>query len=586
MKKIIMTFIITSVFLGAASCTAPDELFPDNDFMSVTAVPDDFNIETRSRLPESSEFEDLISNINFLAYDDGTGELVSSCYCAGSELSVNIPKERTYHIFLLANMGDQTGKVPVNMKTPEFESFRYVIPGYEYMSANGIPMVCDIVTPWKSSLTLSLRRLLAKLEIRVDKSDIIASGGGGANSFRNTRLMVERVAKALYPFAPGGSRAKGADDLFTGSAVEQAYFGSADLVTSETLVLYVPENMQGTLLPEGTSSMDKSESNASLSGEDLCTYVQLEGVKDGTTDGVSGSLLYRFFPGTDKDQVSYNNFDLKGGLKYQIGLNLSWNGMYTTGNWKVERSGWSDSRQIKISREKDKSYTSFLIYPLARGSEGVPLYIFYSPHGEEYEAEGTGSPHHFNGGWGFKMNPYTQVMPNTQVLSNSSVTVGFKRHTDYMTEHYITIPKSAQAGHLESITYYTTDGLKNAILALNVVDPVIRYSPTSMEFAFSEYGYDSRRYISISSLSPVRPVNIEVYTNDSSLITLGTFDKETGSVYVYWNNTNTGSSERSATVYLTSESCEVTASCVLTQQAKGGLVIGGEEDGGGGDIDY
>ncbi len=574
--------------LCIAACSPDDFDGSGKDQMIISAMPEDFVIQTRSVLSETAAFENKITGITFAAYDNSTGMLISCLHTDQSRFDISLDKSKTYRIVMLANMGDMTAKFPSKMSG--LSSLKHTIASYSQMNSLGLPMVCDVVTPWQPSLTLSLRRLVAKLVVTVDKSDIASMGGGGAASFRNARISVSRISRALYPFAAGGSRASRTSDLFPTDGLEYDTFSSPTANVSEELVLYVPENRQGTLLPGNTESMDKSESNAALSGEELCTFISLNGVKNGSVDGVSGNLTYRLFPGAD----NVSNFDLEGGKKYMIRLKLTWDGMHIEGNWKVEKSNWSDSREIYFSLDKDSGYTTSRSINLAKGSTQVPVYIYYSPLGLTYEPEGAGDAHHLAKGWGFQTmyspssttTRLTELQPCDGNLTGTYMSTGFVEHSDYWTKHYITIPKSTGVGYSNKIGYMTSDRSAQAVLSITAVNPSIIFSPTSMEFKFNEYGYESRRVIIVSNNSPVRPCNINITTNDSSLITISEFDKETGTAYVYWNSPNTGSAVRNAKVTLYSDACQVSAACTLTQQAKGGFVIGGDEDGGGGDIDY
>ncbi len=588
MNKKIMAFITLMAGLSFLTSCTHEELELSEEIMNVVVAAEDFSVSTRSVLPETAAFENMITDVTLLAYDNDSGCLIGSLYSSSSELAISLPKEKNYRIVVFANMGDQTGNASSRMS--DLESFRYTVLNYSQLKGLGIPMVCDMVTPWKSSLTVSLRRLMAKLVVKVDKSDISTMGGGGETSFSNSHISVSRIARTLHPLATGGSRALSEEELFQGEDIEYDTFSSTTADISNELVLYVPENRQGNLLPDNGNAMDKSESNTGLAGEELCTYIIHKGHKNGSTDGVSGNIVYKFFPGAD----NLGSFDLEGGKRYDITLRLTWNGMYTEGNWKVKKSDWIDSREISVSLFRDRAYSGSCSVALAQGSTDVPVYIYYSPSGLDYEPEGSGKPHHFSKGWGFltQTSPgcadtaLTDLQPGNGVLSGTYMSTGFVEHGAFRTRHYITIPKSTVAGYSNKIMYTTNDRSRTATLALTVAQPQIIFSPASMVFGFNEYGYDTRRTIQVSSGSPVRPCNIDVHTDDTGLITLGAFDKETGSVYVYWNSSNTGSAVKAARVTLYSDVCGVSATCTLTQQSKGGFVIEDEENGGDGDIDY
>ncbi len=587
MKRMMILIFWTASLLLAASCADTDFRPSDSGVMKITAVPADSLAGTRSVLDETAEYEDMITCMTLAAFDSGTGYLVSCSYHESGSMEVELPTERTYRLFLMANMGDLTGEIPAEMK--DMQALRYDVRSYSGMKTSGLPMACSMTTPWTPDLTVHLRRLMAKLVIRVDKTDISDMGGGGEASFRNNRVAVGRVARILYPFADGGSSVGNTAELFDDEDIEYDVFADATAVNSEELVMYVPENMQGSKLGGDAAPGDKSESNAELSGAELCTYVSLDGYKDGSSDGVYGSFVYKFFPGSDNT----SNFDLIGGKRYNVTLKLTWDGMYAEGDWKVSRRDWSDRRSISVSLVRDRSYSSGISARLARGSTGVPVYIYYSPQGEAYEREEAGGkPHHYSKGWMFfpvrSLDGGGGTAPglNDGEFIGEKMSSGFVGHDEYRTEHYVTIPYPTEAGYSNRIEYCTNDMREKASLDIRVVEPEIDFTPKSMLFLFTEYGYGTRRTITVSPSSPVRPCNLTAYTDDSDLITLGTFNPETGKVDVYWNDTNTTSSPKTAKVYLHSEVCGISAVCTLTQQDKPGLVIGEDDNGGNAWIEY
>ncbi len=537
---------------------------------------------TRSVLT-SSGIEDRISHATVAAYDSRTGMLADIVH-SGTSPSLTLSTGCTYNIYVIANLGDLTSSFPV--QESQVASMRCPLKSYSSMNSVGIPMAGKVTTPWRSGIILGIRRLMAKAVITVRHSDM--SAGGSDRAFSNTVVKVHRAAAAVYPFAAGGSAARSSADISTGEAEYQTV-SDGYAATSESLVLYIPENMQGTLLSGNTDQWNKSESNGSLDAS-LCTYISLEGVKDGTVDGVAGDFTYRFFPGGDNSR----NFDLQGNKVYDISMVLTWNGMYVTDNWKVEKSGWSDTRMIGVSTSRDGGYTSSASLVLARGSDRVPVYVFYSPHGMRYETEESGgTAHHLDRGWVFmpKYSPsdgstVTTSKANTSEYSGTYMSTGFVSHDAYRTTHYVSIPKSTAAGYTNRISYRTADWRKNAYLDIKVAAPTISLTPASMYSAYNEYGSPNAREIALAPESTVKPCNISSVTTDNSNVVIEPYDTRSGSVKVYWRSANTSSAARTAKVTFTSACCGVSASCVLTQQNKGGLVIGGEEDGGNADIEY
>ncbi len=586
MKIMVIPAFMFAAMMCILACSGIDYDSDESSVMRILASPSDESELSRSVLDETAAFEDMVTEITAAAFDEAGGHLLATAYNDSGELEIMLPKGGKYEIFILANMGDQSGRIPADRR--DMERFRYDVQSYSRMREKGLPMVCTVVTAWTKSLNLNLRRLMAKLVVAVDKSNIAQSGGGGADSFVGHKMEVSRVARAIYPFAPDGSSAKSPDDLFMEEDIEYEIFPDMDVSTGDGTVLYVPENMQGVKSGAYESVGGKSESNPELLGEELCTYVSLDGYKNGYEDGVYGKLTYRFFPGAD----NLSNFDLKGGMSYNLTLKLTWNGMYTEGDWRVERSDWVDRRKIQLSLHRDGGFETNLSFSLAKGSVHVPVYIYYTPQGEAYEPESEGGmAHHYDKGWNFApMKPVggQPAFPtdNEGEIIGEKMSIGFVEHQDYRTIHYVTVSPSAENGYSNFIRYFTCDGRREAGLEITVTEPVIDFSPSLMSFFFHECGYESRRTIKVEASSAVRPCNIMAYTDETELITLGDFNRESGTVDVWWNDANMGTSPREAKVFLHSEACGATANCTLIQQNRPGLSVGESEYGGGAEIEY
>ncbi len=589
-----MKKIIAYILLGLAlvSCSHRELMFPQSEVVRVKAtVEDREEADTKSVLSESASFANAVNTITVAFYEESSGRLMTALYSSSGDIETELDRNRTYHIFALANMGDLTGSMPVHMT--DLKSFRYEISSYSSLRSSGIPMMYEGVSAWKSEIPISLRRLMAKLVITVNTSEL-NEHGAVSGAFSNELISVNRVAKAIYPFMDGGSRALGDDDLFSASDIEYDTFSYPSDAESNDLILYVPENKQGTLLSGNTSQTDKSDDNSSLSGQDYCTYVELKGEKVGSTDGVYGDFIYRFYPG--KDNVT--NFDLEGNSLYTITLHLTWEGLFTSNGWMVEKSNFSDRRKLLVSFFPDKKYTSSFGTSIALGSTKVPLYIYYSPQGLNYESEADGGePHHLKDGWvyfPYDKAYYTQSglsyapQANETGFSGTYVETGFVEHTPYWTRHYVTVPKGIipKSGSY-NIKYSTPDGRKSAAICLFITATrSISASPSEIYFDFFEYGYETRRTVTVDFGGTIKPCNITAYASDSGLITVGPLDPVTGEVEVYWNDTNTSSSTRSANVVLRSDCCEYTRNIPVYQYAPKGLVIEGEEEGGDIEIEY
>ncbi len=457
------------LLLILASCSRDFNAVIETSYCGLTQVVisplETTSLHSRSILSEDAE--DMISDATVAAYDAETAMLSDVIY-SESVPYLTLDNDRGYHIYAVANMGDLSSSFPV--RESDVPLLRYTLPSFAEVGDRGIPMAGMVATEWTSCVDLMLRRLMARVNITIDHSDM--NSGGSETSFFNSVVKVHRAARNIYPFAEGGSAAGDVGDLYAEVADYQVVSNGYDDV-SEKLTLYIPENMQGNLLDGNDDSWEKTESSDDFDAS-LCTYISLEGVKDGSVDGVEGDFIYRFFPGEDNTM----NFDLQGNKAYDISMELTWEGMYVTNNWKVEKSNWSDARMIQVSTSEDEGYSSEVSLEIPRGTADVPVFIYYSPHGMPYESEyDGGEAHHYDRGWVF--------MPRYSLSDGSSATVpksneseftgvymntGFVRHDDYRTIHYITIPESAAVGYTNRILYQTVDGRRKAWLDVTVTD--------------------------------------------------------------------------------------------------------------------
>ncbi len=494
---------------------------------------------------QDSDFEDKVREVSIAVYDGG--RLVFSEHHTSMNFPVNIPEGKEYSIYFVGNSGNMTTYFPEDEQ--DMKSFRIEIPSLARMLDAGIPMAARVISGWKSSLAVRMKRFVSRIEVTVEDSEM--GYGGDENGFESRLLEVHRAAKAIYPFAEGGSRAGGAEDLseevFDMQGIEEGEGGG---------VLYIPENMQ------------KEESS-------LCTYISFKGSKIGTVDGVEGEVLYRFIPGNGQE----GNFEIEGNCNYNISLVLTWEGMFTEDCWKIEKSGWSDSRCILISLKPESGYSPGIEnLGLARGSTDVPIYVRYSPDSENPESQDGGFPPYF--GWMFTPSGTTDALKYDEAYSDAVLRAGFGGNRNGWSEHLISISEDAETGTCTGIAYHTFDRRKYARLGISVEEPAIHLSHSSINCSFNEYGESHIKEIRILDSSTVKPVNISV--SGSGDIRIKGYDTGSGTAHVFWNSMNTGETKKTATV--TFEGLGAREVCTLCQY--GLFLTDNPENGGNGDIDY
>ena len=194
-------------------------------------------------------------------------------------------------------------------------------------------------------------RLFSKVTVRIDHG---AFDGGGANPeyFVNTRLYLRQANGRLQPFSDAPQRAQEAADVLAQSDYDPDMQSTNASVT--TFSFYVPENMQGTLLPGNTDSRRKTRDELiarNLSAvEPYLTYVEFSGHLDPAAGGYGGDVTYRFYLGRD----NCSNFDLERGREHKVSLSFRVGSIFDS-DWRVEPV-LTDSRTFALTA--DASFTT------------------------------------------------------------------------------------------------------------------------------------------------------------------------------------------------------------------------------------
>ena len=194
-------------------------------------------------------------------------------------------------------------------------------------------------------------RLFSKVTVRIDHG---AFDGGGANPefFVNTRLYLRQANGRLQPFSGQPQRAQEAADILVQSDFDPDMQSTNASVT--TFSFYVPENMQGTLLPGNTDSRRKTRDELiarNLSAvEPYLTYMEFCGHLNPAAGGYGGDVTYRFYLGRD----NCSNFDLERGREHKVSLSFRVGSIFDS-DWRVEPS-LLDTRNFALTA--DASFTT------------------------------------------------------------------------------------------------------------------------------------------------------------------------------------------------------------------------------------
>jgi len=222
------------------------------------------------------------------------------------------------------------------------------------------------------------KRLFSKLTVRIDHA---AFDGNGTNPdyFVNRKLYLRQVNGCLHPFSTISQKATEASDILSESDYDPDMRASNASVT--TYSFYVPENMQGTLLPGNTDSRKKTReeliSQGKSAAEPYVTYVEFEGSLDPSAGGYGGDVTYRFYVGAD----NCSNFDLERGREYDIRLSFRVGSLFQP-DWKVQLDSWTDARLFCLTA--DPGFTDRLederTVAVRKNRDGA-FYLYMNPSG-------------------------------------------------------------------------------------------------------------------------------------------------------------------------------------------------------------
>ena len=283
-----------------------------------------------------------------------------------------MPAGQDYTVYAVGNMGNIYSSLPKTGSGYDMASFRYEVPAYSGLTS--LPMAKVVSLPASQfsqganiQLSIILERLMARVSVRVNKSGI--TGGDAAHALQSASLHLRQVAKALYPFRAGGSLAVSDADVFSGNTDYYVFSaGEAWNLDSGEITLYVPENRQGQLLGSNNVQARKSGIDAAveaLAQKNRLTYVEFASSKDGTTDGVSGSLVYRGYLGSNET----NDFSVERNRTYSATLNLTWDGftLHADG-WRIDRGeDWNDARRLAFLDADGKALNYLKIHKKGSG---------------------------------------------------------------------------------------------------------------------------------------------------------------------------------------------------------------------------
>lgn len=320
--NLLMTYICLSAAFVSTSCIREyDSVEVEIRFHN--ALPD-----VRSEYPD----ENLITDISLLIFDE-TGA-AEECIFLGNGLlhyTTKLVTNKEYRFCACANFGypvyadhiDELQEITYRAAYPD--EYHEGIPMY----AEEEMLICN-----GTALDISLKRLMAKISIRMDRSLLDKDVEMNIRSAR-----IGNCPRYVTPFRD--SRNGNADDSFPlGFSLDDVQ--TADLNfsigngLSKEVSLFMFENMQGKSdVHTGKDSekvFDKDDPR-----KDLCSYIELEieYMSDVKKSGEEG-LIYRFYLGEDR-----NSFDVRRNTHYHITVTPENDGL-SEDSWRVDQSDLED----------------------------------------------------------------------------------------------------------------------------------------------------------------------------------------------------------------------------------------------------
>ena len=334
-------FALAILFFLALSCLEEMEI-PD---IAPEVVPAERTVAVPLSICEAgggvtrssvSPTEDKISDYSVFMYQNG--RLARDLYVGSNDATtVQLHYGQTYSVYVVANMGDVT---PPDSED-DMDTFSYSVVGVTALGTV-LPMsqrYGSVTVSEGTSMSFEVSRLVTKVTFSMDALDV---SGLNVESVR-----IRQTPFSVRPFSPGGSKATAAE------VTDGDYASTADITALQnngSVVFYMFENMQGTLLSDNTDPWGKVPEN--ITGGDACTYIETVCRFDQKTTGREGTVTYRLYLGED----NITNFNVERNKIMSVSLKATEDNLRKS-SWKI----FSDFVQHATSLSLDKSEMTLAI---------------------------------------------------------------------------------------------------------------------------------------------------------------------------------------------------------------------------------
>ena len=368
---------------GASACLACCSRLPE-----APAVPEERTVafttaaepdgDTKSALFDDAALSRLVSVTIYGVTESGFWKKAFLRSADGATVSgsFRFPAGVPVDFYVLANMGD-VSLPTLPGEPPAFEGFSFLLSPSADLLRTGFPMAgTGHFSGSGGSISIPLRRLFAKVEVTIDKKGLT---GGTTPVLLSEHLYLRQASRRLRPFFSTGSQAFREQDLFD-APFDSHIFTAADEsdLSHVKIGLYVPENRQ--------------------TSPELATYIEYQGDKDGSADGVDGTVVYRGYLGS-----------VKRNTLYSAQLSLTWDGLlWRADGWTIDAGGITDGRRLVLSSSEDSHLEINSLGKLKRSS-AKSVYVSFSRDGGASWVRGAKDIDDWPYGWDFYVDGVKQA---------------------------------------------------------------------------------------------------------------------------------------------------------------------------------
>ena len=291
---------------------------------------------SRTMIPD----EDIVNKITAFIYNE-SGELEAAIDGNEKEMKVRLMKKQTYSILTVANIDKSLNAD--NLEDMMAARYRMDSP-YDY--ADGIAMSAAAMNIYMDEdrvIDISLERLMAKVNIRIDRSRL-----NEGTAIKVNKVKVGNCPSCTYIFQPNRINQPG-DCFDIGFEREdtESLNSSDSYGMSDEISIYLLENMQGQFSMDGPDSETDKIFDADDQRRLLCSYIELE--MEYHSDSLfctDEPLIYRFYIGD-----GLNSLNVERNCNYHITVLPDGDGLCED-IWRIEKGGLhSYVQEIILSEE-------------------------------------------------------------------------------------------------------------------------------------------------------------------------------------------------------------------------------------------